>query len=277
MGKGGRVLHLTRRGRIVVGITAAGLVSAVVLPLTLGGGSTPTAAVVAPSPAAATTAPPPTSPAPGTGTSPTQRPAPTPSPTAPQHSLTDPTSIWVVVNKARPLDPRTYVPPDLTSVGDGQYLRAPAAAALLSLFASAAADGLSIHADSGYRSYTYQVSVHDNVVASLGQSEADIGSARPGYSEHQTGWAVDVGGDGCEIATCFGTTPDGRWVAANAYRYGFIVRYPQGLQGITGYEYEPWHIRYVGVQLATAMHATGVQTLEQWFHLPAAPAYLRSS
>jgi D-alanyl-D-alanine carboxypeptidase len=268
-------MHLTRRGRAVVGVLGAAVVTAVVLPVTLlTGGSghaagPSTALPGASGPAGATTGVP-SSPPKTSATTPTTT---TTSAALPAHSLTDPTSIWVVVNKRRPLQPIDYAPGDLASVGDGQYMEQPAAAALLAMFAAASAAGQPIHADSGYRSYSYQVSVHGSAVARLGAEAADIGSARPGYSEHQTGWAVDVGGDGCEIATCFGTTPAGEWVAANAYRYGFIVRYPQGEQAITGYEYEPWHIRYVGVQLATAMHARGITTLEQWFDLPAAPGY----
>ena len=107
------------------------------------------------------------------------------------------------------------------------------------------------------------------------EASADDESARPGFSEHQTGLAVDVGmaNATCEVDQCFGATPAGKWVAANGYKYGFIVRYPQGLSDITGYEYEPWHLRYVGVGLATEMHNKAVQTLEQFFDLPAATDY----
>lgn len=189
------------------------------------------------------------------------------------HSLTDPRSIWVVVNKRRPLHPLTYRPPDLASVGHGQFMREPAARELIAMLAAAARAGLSMQADSGWRTYAYQVAVHRQAVASEGERLADESSARPGYSEHQTGWAVDLAGDGCDIAACFAATPDGRWVAANAYRWGFIIRYPAGEEAITGYEPEPWHVRYVGIPLATRMRNGHIPTLEQAFGLPSAPDY----
>jgi D-alanyl-D-alanine carboxypeptidase len=189
------------------------------------------------------------------------------------YSTTDPSSRWVVVNKQRPLSPSTYAPTDLTSVGDGQVMRADAADALMQLFRAAAAAKVPMHAVSGYRSYSYQVSVHERSVERNGSAAADDSSARPGYSEHQTGWAVDVGSGTCVVEQCFATTPQGEWVAANSWRYGFIVRYPDGAQAITGYEYEPWHLRWVDVPLATYMHDRDIATLEQVFGLPAAPSY----
>lgn len=190
-----------------------------------------------------------------------------------KYSTDDPASIWVVANKQRPLNPKTYAPNDLVSVGGGQRLRQEAASALNQLMAGARAEGLAISPLSGYRSYATQVSVYNNEVAANGQAVADTQSARPGYSEHQTGLAIDVGGGGCGIEDCFGNTAPGKWVAANAYKYGFIIRYPQSKQNITGYRYEPWHIRYVGVDLATEMNKQGIQTLEEFFGLPAAATY----
>jgi D-alanyl-D-alanine carboxypeptidase len=189
------------------------------------------------------------------------------------YSITDPTSRWVVVNKQRPLSPSTYAPTDLAPVGGGQVMRADAADALAQLMSAASAAKVPMHAVSGYRSYSYQVSVHDRSVERNGSAAADDSSARPGYSEHQTGWAVDVGVGGCDVEKCFAETPQGRWVAANSWRYGFVVRYPQGAQAITGYEYEPWHLRWVDVPLATYMHEKNISTLEQVFGLPAAPSY----
>lgn len=192
---------------------------------------------------------------------------------ATKHSIDDVTSIWVVVNKTRPLNPKTYVPADLTAVGGGQQMRAEAAGALKNLVAGAKSEGLIISPLSGYRSYNTQVSVYNNEVATNGQAVADTQSARPGTSEHQTGLSIDVGGGGCGIEDCFGNTSQGKWVAANAHNYGFIIRYPEGKQSVTGYRYEPWHIRYVGVELATEMKNKGVQTLEEFFGLPAAANY----
>jgi len=210
---------------------------------------------------------------------------PAPAPTAgsfdkSHYSLDDPTSMWVVVNKLRPLSPKEYVPTDLvvptvpTRVS-GMQVRQAAATALQSLFAAAEQNGTALKLSSGYRSYGYQVNLYNGYVKSEGQASADAQSARPGFSEHQTGLAADVGpaSGGCNVDQCFGQTAAGKWLAANAYKYGFIIRYPEGLTAVTGYTYEPWHVRYVGTELATEMHAQGVQTLEQFFGLPAAPDY----
>lgn len=191
-----------------------------------------------------------------------------------KYSIEDVKSNWVVVNKTRPLDPVNYAPDDLVGVGGGQLLRKEAAAALETLIAGAKAEGLIINPLSGYRSYNTQVSVYNNEVRRYGQAVADTQSARPGTSEHQTGLAIDVGGGGCGVEDCFGNTQHGKWVAANAYKYGFIIRYPGGKQDVTGYRYEPWHIRYVGIELSTELHKKGVQTLEEFFGLPPAPNYL---
>jgi D-alanyl-D-alanine carboxypeptidase len=103
---------------------------------------------------------------------------------------------------------------------------------------------------------------------------ADRSSARAGYSEHQTGWAVDLyDSDVCRLKRCFGRSAAGTWVAAHAWEYGFIIRYPDGAVDITGYIWEPWHLRYVGIELSTEMHETGVQTLEEFFGLGPAPSY----
>ena len=190
-----------------------------------------------------------------------------------KYSRDDVTSIWVVVNKQRPLSPKTFAPTDLVAVGGGQQLRKEAAAALVQLISAAKTDGKYISPLSGYRSYNTQVTVYNREVSTYGQTVADSQSARPGTSEHQTGLSIDVGGGGCGVEDCFGKTAEGKWVAANAYKYGFIIRYPETKQPITGYRYEPWHIRYVGVELATEMQKQGVQTLEEFFSLPAAPSY----
>lgn len=190
-----------------------------------------------------------------------------------KYSKDDVTSIWVIVNKQRPLNPKDYAPNDLTAVGGGQQLRKDAASALSNLIAAAKTENLGVQPLSGYRSYNTQVSVYNNEVATNGQAVADTQSARPGTSEHQTGLSIDVGGGGCGIEDCFGTTAEGKWVAANAYKYGFIVRYQAGKETITGYRAEPWHIRYVGVELATEMHTQNVATLEEFFNILPSPAY----
>jgi D-alanyl-D-alanine carboxypeptidase len=210
----------------------------------------------------------------------TPTPTPTPTPTFPldQFDIDSAASIQVVVNKLRPLNPQDYAPADLVGlnvIGGGQ-LRAEAAGQMQALLAAHTAEtGLEMQSLSTYRSYGRQVDVYNGWVSSLGQEGADLTSARPGHSEHQTGLAMDLGAvpSQCNLDQCFATTAQGQWLAANAYRFGFIIRYPEGYTPITGYEYEPWHVRYVGVLLATEMHDTGVMTLEEIFGLPAAPTY----
>ncbi len=200
-----------------------------------------------------------------------------------QYSLTDPTSIWVVVNKQHALQPKDYVPADLVVPNvplrvpgnESMQLRQVTATAMEAMFAGAKQEGLSLMLSSGYRSYTYQFSLYNGYVQSEGQATADTQSARPGSSEHQTGLAADVepASKTCEVDTCFGDTPEGKWLAANTYKYGFIIRYPQDKTAITGYEYEPWHIRYVGIPLATEMHNQGIETLEEFFGVTGGTTY----
>lgn len=176
-------------------------------------------------------------------------------------------SIAVLVNKQRPLNPAQYYPSDLVNFrGTGYSLRREAATALNSLFTAAGAAGKPLTVVSAFRSYQTQVSTYNYYVSQYGEAYASTISARPGYSEHQTGLAVDVGNTyNCGLSTCFGSTPEGQWVAANAWRFGFIVRYPNGYTGTTGYAYEPWHLRYVGVDVASDMRARSIPTLEQYF------------
>lgn len=200
-----------------------------------------------------------------------------------QYSLTDPTSIWVIVNKRRPLSPKSYSPDDLrvprvsqrVPGNESMKLRDEAATAVEAMFAAAAKEQLELEISSGYRSYSFQVSLYGSYVKSQGQPVADTQSARPGFSEHQTGLAVDIQpSDGrCHLETCFQDTPEGKWVAANAYKYGFIMRYTPTKQSVTGYTYEPWHFRYVGRALATEMHTQKSETLEEFFNVGAAPEY----
>jgi D-alanyl-D-alanine carboxypeptidase len=201
----------------------------------------------------------------------------------PQHSLSDPTSPWGVVNKHRPLSPATFVPPDLSrpavrlaTSGEAALVNSTTAAAAETMFAAAAADGVIITLASGYRSFATQRATYGSYVNSRGQAEADTASARPGYSEHQTGWAFDIGdGSGADAFTPqFKDRPAAIWAKANAHRFGFVVRYPWMLHEITGYFYEPWHLRFIGKEAAGDMRARGIGTLEEYFGLEAAPAYL---
>lgn len=183
-----------------------------------------------------------------------------------QLTLEQAPALTVVVNKKHKL-PDAYVPGSLVASGS-VLLRAEAANALAALISTASASGHSLYVLSGYRSFATQKQVYNNYVAQDGQAAADTYSARPGYSEHQTGLAADVGNGTCNLETCFGDTAAGKWVAANAQLYGFIVRYPQGKEAETGYQYEPWHLRYVGVDTAKAVYASG-KTLDQYYNVPA--------
>ena len=120
-----------------------------------------------------------------------------------------------------------------------------------------------------------QVSVYNNEVKTYGQATADKQSARPGYSEHQTGLAVDLepASRQCEVQDCFASTIEGKWLAVNAYLHGFIMRYPPGKEAVTGYKQESWHFRYIGKELAAEMKQQNITTLEEFFGLPAAPNY----
>lgn len=155
----------------------------------------------------------------------------------------------MVVNKKHGL-PANYAPQENPEAG----------AKIRQLIADMQSQGYAISSSySGYRSYSYQASLYNNYVNSYGQTQADRFSARPGYSEHQTGLAFDLKHSN---GTLVETTPEVNWIAAHAHEYGFIVRYPSGKESITGYMAEPWHLRYVGDQ-ASAIYASGL-TLEEY-------------
>jgi D-alanyl-D-alanine carboxypeptidase len=190
-----------------------------------------------------------------------------------------PKSLTVFVNKQNPLSNKKYSPKNLVRVTKynplGRTLRQDAAEAVVRLGNSMKAAGKgTLVVQSGYRSYSSQQIIHKAQVRALGKTKGEALAARPGYSEHQTGLAVDLAAKGVStLKISFGKTKAGIWLAENAHRYGFIVRYPKGKTAITGYRYEPWHFRYVGVDVATRMHETGVTTLEEFFGMAPAPTY----
>ncbi|HXF03512.1 MAG TPA: M15 family metallopeptidase [Arthrobacter sp.] len=196
---------------------------------------------------------------------------------------TDPASIGVVVNKRRPLAPLDYHPDDLrqpaVSIGTGgesALLRDAVADATEKMFSAAAADGAPMVMVSGFRSYATQVDTYNHWVLQHGsEAAADMISARPGYSEHQTGLSLDIGDStgACNLQQCFADTPAGSWVANNAVRFGFIIRYSPGEEDVTGYSPEPWHLRYVGKKVAGTMAQRNIHSLEEYFGLPPAPRY----
>lgn len=200
-----------------------------------------------------------------------------------QRSTTDPASIWFIANKHFAL-PISYEPSDLTTIsvplrlGASEMqmkIRGVVAEDLTQLFADGKAAGLQLQFGSGYRSAAYQKVLYDGYVSSMGKAEADRSSARPGHSEHQTGLALDFTRiDGkCHLDVCFADTTEGKWLAANAYKYGFILRYTNDRETVTGYMFEPWHYRYVGRELAAEMNSTAVKTLEAFFSTGPAPDY----
>ncbi len=150
----------------------------------------------------------------------------------------------LIANKTYSL-PSTYNPQGLT---DDTY------SAFQQLTTDAAYAGLDIYLSSGFRSYEYQNEIYNNYVSIYGQETADTFSARPGYSEHQTGMAIDVN----SIDDSFAGTPEAVWLEEHCYEYGFIIYYPKEKDNITGYKYEPWHIRYVGKDVAQDVHNAAV-------------------
>lgn len=198
-----------------------------------------------------------------------ETPAPKPAPAKKwpvQLSSAQASSLTVVVNKKHKL-PSNFVP-TLKSASGGQ-LRPEAADALQALLNDATAAGVGMKVISSYRSYQTQVTTYQKWVNLQGQAEADRGSARPGHSEHQTGLAVDLDdGSGCPLLECFGDTAAGKWLEANSHNYGFIIRYPAGKEALTGYQYEPWHLRFVGVGEAQAIVSSG-KTMDQYYGVEA--------
>lgn len=137
--------------------------------------------------------------------------------------------------------------------------------ALDAMTSEAKKQGIKLTAFSGFRSYAYQKELYNSYVSKHGAAEANRFSAKPGYSEHQTGLAFDFGGSDQSqwLKESFAATKEGKWLAANAHRYGFILRYPKGKEKITGYMYEPWHYRYLGSELAGQVKNSG-KTLEEY-------------
>lgn len=186
--------------------------------------------------------------------------------------IKDPESIMVLVNKKRNLSP-DWVPDDLVipnvnfanSGSEVKHMRKEAAGALEQLFSSAKKDNINLMAVSGYRSFSTQKRIFESNAKQYGDALANMTSARPGQSEHQTGLAMDLscatlnGG----LQESFGNTPEGQWVQKNAAEFGFIVRYLKGSENITGYNYEPWHIRYVGKEAAKYIMEKNI-TLEEY-------------
>ena len=174
----------------------------------------------------------------------------------------------LIVNKTYPL-PKDFVPKNTYKSADGlnycsNCIDMDAYEQYKLMKADATSLGLNIWIQSGYRSYDLQESLYNKYVNRDGKEAADTYSARPGHSEHQSGLAFDLN----TITDAFQYTDEGKWVNENCYKYGFILRYPKGKENITGYKYESWHLRYVGIELSSKLYNNGDWiTLEEHFNL----------
>lgn len=189
-------------------------------------------------------------------------------------AMTSPDDIAFLVNKEYRL-PENYVPNDLVYPDvpflfnekiEKRQMRKEPAEALKKMFEAAKLDGIHLAGVSGYRSEATQTVLYNNYVRKDGVEEADRYSARPGHSEHQTGLSIDVSGITGEFAVDdkFANTEEAQWLDKHAHEYGFIIRFPKGKEDITGYKYEPWHIRYVGKEIATEIYEKDI-TLEEYY------------
>ncbi|MFB7814434.1 D-alanyl-D-alanine carboxypeptidase family protein [Paenibacillus chitinolyticus] len=186
-----------------------------------------------------------------------------------------PESMTVLVNKQFKL-PDSYKPSDLVYPDvnfvfaekiEKRMMRKEAAGALEKMFAAAKNDGTPLAGVSAYRSHSTQTTLFNRYVQKDGEAAAKKYSAVPGHSEHETGLAIDVSGSTgkCAAEDCFGGTPEAKWLEDHAHEYGFIIRYPKGKESVTGYQYEPWHLRYVGTQMAKDIKTKNT-TMEEYLN-----------
>ncbi|GKS10761.1 hypothetical protein YDYSY3_17610 [Paenibacillus chitinolyticus] len=221
---------------------------------------------------------------PGSTSKPTTSPTPTPSSKGTgagkgtdgsEQVAAKPESMTVLVNKQFKL-PDTYKPSDLVYPDvnfvfaekiEKRMMRKEAAGALENMFAAAKKDGAPLAGVSAYRSHSTQTTLFNRYVQKDGEAAAKKYSAVPGHSEHETGLAIDVSGSTgkCAAEDCFGGTPEAKWLEDHAHEYGFIIRYPKGKESVTGYQYEPWHLRYVGTQMAKDIKSKNT-TMEEYLN-----------
>ena len=178
----------------------------------------------------------------------------------------------ILVNKTHPLSEH-YAPGDMVRirylVGDHaesmRYMRSVAAEYFHAMIEAAALEGHEIGIRTAYRSYAQQRDIFNGFAARDGAEAANKYSARPGQSEHQTGLCADVSSPSVnyQMTTQYGDAPEGKWLAEHAHLYGFIIRFPLGKEDITGYQYEPWHVRFVGTEAAAVIYEKGI-TLEEY-------------
>lgn len=198
-----------------------------------------------------------------------------------------PGSIWTLLSKTHPVS-IDYVPANLkipnvltrTDKSDlERSIRSDIEQPMINMFTAASANGYQLMIGSGYRSAALQSTYFNSLASSVGETVANQSIAKPGQSEHQTGLAADITtvSRNCYLDNCFADTSDGQWLANNSYKYGFILRYPKDKETITGYQYESWHFRYVGIELATALHDSGLTLDEAWSYLEKADAALKQN
>ena len=167
--------------------------------------------------------------------------------------------ILILVNKYNKLD-SNYVPEDLVYIADGGRMVKEAYEAFKKMVDAAKEDNIRLWSVSPYRDYDLQDWLYENYASRDGYAEADTYSARPGFSEHQTGLAVDIN----STDDSFAYTKEAKWLAENSYKYGFILRYPKGKEYLTGYQYEPWHYRYVGEEVSKDIYEKDI-TFEEYY------------
>ena len=180
--------------------------------------------------------------------------------------INNPENLDILVNKNNKLD-KNYVPNDLELIDinyayENKYLRKEAKEMFEKLSKDAKKEGYRIVATSTYRDYDYQDNLYKYYVKEKRKKYADLCSARAGHSEHQTGLAVDVAGSN-DSYDDFEDSIEFNWMKENAHKYGFILRYPKGKEKITGFKYEPWHYRYIGIDIATEIYEKDI-TLEEY-------------
>lgn len=197
---------------------------------------------------------------------------PTPEPTALPVELTDPNSVTVLVNKTHSLPadfvPASLVTPYVLSISDVIQVNALAADQLKAMVNAANESGVTLYLTAGYISYETQDDYFEDRAGMVGEAEANKVIAKAGFSEHQTGLAFDFSDNASGTATtvAFAETDAGKWLIAHAHEYGFIMRYPEGKESITGYSYQPWHFRYLGADVTKAMHEISPDlTMEEYY------------
>lgn len=201
----------------------------------------------------------------------------------PDLDIKSPTSQYVLVNKTYALNPEDYKPGDLvvpdvavssSDSTDEQSVRELIRPSVEKMLKDAKSNNLDLVMNSGFRSFKSQGFYFNNYVKQSGLEAAKKFSAEPGHSEHQTGLAFDLSyaNKNCYLDICFGQTDAGKWLAEHAHEYGFILRYPDGKTDITGYQYEPWHFRYVGKDIAKEVFEKNITYEEYLQNLKLIPA-----